>query len=128
MNTQPTLSSTDNQWSGYLKLEPEKNLSGFVTNSQDFINLHGVGYALNPVDISTVKKATVFLENKGDHQINFNLEYSPDLCFFAEDTETITLGSRESKIISIQTLAQAFRLRYEALKPATFTVYYNGLT
>lgn len=116
------------EWSGYIKLEPETNQPGFVANSQDFINLDGIGYALNPVDISNVKKATVFLENKSESPVTFNLEYSPDLCFFAEDKETITLGSNESKIVSIETLAQAFRLRYEALKPATFTVYYNSIT
>lgn len=134
--TVPTPPTTDNthytelasDWSGYIKLESEKNQPGFVANSQDFINLHGIGYALNPMDISNVKKATVFLENKSESPVTFNLEYSPDLCFFAEDKEKITLGSKESKIVSIETLAQAFRLRYEALRPATFTVYYNGLT
>ena len=102
--------------------------ANLITENQSLINIEGSGYVLNFLDMSNIKRATLFVQNTGATGARFTLEFSPDTKLFIEDNNTTFVAPGENKIIVVSTVAKAIRLRYETEGPTSFSVYFNGQT
>ena len=105
------------------------NGNSFTSNTATFEGVTGTANIFNGTDVSSLRTATMFIDNIGTNPITVNLQLSPDGTLYINDpnyTNKLVSGGA-SDIVVISTFSQFVRLTYDAgVVTATFNAYYNG--
>ena len=105
------------------------NGNSFTSNTATFEGVTGTANIFDGTDVSSLRTATMFINNIGTNPITVNLQLSPDGTLYINDpnyTNKLISGGA-SDIAVISTFSKFVRLTYDAgAVTATFNAYYNG--
>lgn len=119
---------------GVVSIE-NKNLSvinagnNFISDKVSITNVSGEGYFFEGKDISTLRTATVFVDNIGLNEVKVSLQLSPNGVIYFDDTHYTDISIEPGKkgIVIINTFAQFIRLKYNVTdNNTTLNAYYNA--
>ncbi len=101
----------------------------FTSTLQTLGNVTSTGIALPATDISTLRTATMFINNTGSTPLTVTLQLSPDgTAYFNDPNYTdVSVQGTSYTVIVADIFAHFIQLEYDAgATPTTFLVYYNG--
>ncbi|SEM74243.1 DUF6385 domain-containing protein, partial [Hydrogenoanaerobacterium saccharovorans] len=103
--------------------------NNFTSDSAPLTNVQGTDVIFADKNISTLRTATMFINNTGTAPITVSLQLSPDGTFYMNDPshDNVVVPNGEGAYIVIDTFAQYAQLQYNlGTTIASFIAYFNG--
>ena len=101
----------------------------FTSDADTLTGVTGIGTVFTATNISTLRTASMFIDNVGSATVTYSLLLSPDGTTYFEDpsyTDQTVAGGAKA-VIAIDRFAQFAQLEYSlGAETATFNAYYNG--
>ncbi len=100
----------------------------FTALTQTLTSVAGTGIALPATNISTLRTASMFVNNTGANPITVTLQISPDGATYFNDPNytNVAIPGGANTIMIVGIFGQDAQIAYDAGTIATFITYYNG--